>query len=53
MWRFYLASCKHSFISARQAVFQFQLSRKIDAVPVTRDYLYREGEHSQMYGAAE
>lgn len=40
MWRYYLAACEQTFRHGHQAVFQFQLSRKIDAVPVTRDYLY-------------
>lgn len=41
MWRYYLAACEQTFWHGRQAVFQFQLSRKIDAVPYTRDYLYQ------------
>ncbi|WP_435000962.1 class I SAM-dependent methyltransferase [Sulfitobacter sp. MF3-043] len=40
MWRFYLAACEQTFRNGPQAVFQFQLSRNIDAVPLTRDYLY-------------
>ena len=40
MWRFYLAACEQTFRNGPQAVFQFQLSRGIDAVPLTRDYLY-------------
>lgn len=42
MWRFYLAACEQTFRYGRQAVFQFQLSRRIDAVPLTREYLYRQ-----------
>jgi cyclopropane-fatty-acyl-phospholipid synthase len=41
MWRFYLAACEQTFRHGRQAVFQFQLSRCIGAVPLTRDYLYQ------------
>ncbi|MEY4698482.1 MAG: hypothetical protein RIT14_2910 [Pseudomonadota bacterium] len=41
MWRFYLTASEMSFRHGRQAVFQYQLSRRIDAVPITRDYLYR------------
>lgn len=41
MWRFYLAACEQTFWHGRQAVFQFQLSRRIDAAPLTRDYLYQ------------
>lgn len=40
MWRFYLVSSEQSFVHDRQAVFQVQLSRRIEAVPITRDYLY-------------
>ncbi len=40
MWRFYLTACEQTFLHGRQAVFQFQLSRRIDTVPLTRDYLY-------------
>lgn len=53
MWRFYLCSCKQSFRNSRQGVFQFQLSRKIDAVPVTRDYLYSTDESSSVLSAGK
>jgi cyclopropane-fatty-acyl-phospholipid synthase len=46
MWRFYLAACEQTFRNGRQAVFQFQLSRNIDTVPLTRDYLYNQSELS-------
>ncbi|MCR9235149.1 MAG: cyclopropane-fatty-acyl-phospholipid synthase family protein [Alphaproteobacteria bacterium] len=42
MWRFYLAACEQTFRNSPQAVFQFQLSRNVDAVPLTRDYLYNQ-----------
>ena len=42
MWRFYLAACEQTFRHGPQAVFQFQLSRNIDAVPLTRDYIYAQ-----------
>jgi cyclopropane-fatty-acyl-phospholipid synthase len=41
MWRFYLAASEQTFRHGHQAVFQFQLSRSVDAVPLTRDYLYQ------------
>lgn len=41
MWRFYLAASEQTFRNGRQAVFQFQLSRHIDAVPIIRNYLYQ------------
>ena len=43
MWRFYLAASEQTFRHAPQAVFQIQLSRRVDAVPLTRDYLYDTG----------
>ncbi|PKP67516.1 MAG: SAM-dependent methyltransferase [Alphaproteobacteria bacterium HGW-Alphaproteobacteria-5] len=42
MWRFYLVAAELSFRQGRQAVFQVQLARRQDAVPLTRDYLYRD-----------
>ncbi|HWA21051.1 MAG TPA: cyclopropane-fatty-acyl-phospholipid synthase family protein [Caulobacterales bacterium] len=39
MWEFYLAASEASFRIGPHVVFQFQLSKKIDAVPVRRDYL--------------
>ena len=42
MWRFYLVASEQAFRYNWQCVFQFQLARKRDAVPLTRDYLYRE-----------
>lgn len=40
MWRYYLAASEQTFRHGPQDVFQFQLCRRIDAVPITRDYLY-------------
>lgn len=40
MWRFYLAACEQTFRHGPQDVFQLQLCRRADAVPITRDYLY-------------
>ena len=44
MWRYYLAACEVTFRHDHQAVFQFQLARRQDAVPLTRDYLYQPVE---------
>jgi cyclopropane-fatty-acyl-phospholipid synthase len=41
MWRYYLKACEMTFRLDKQVVFQVQLSRQQDAVPLTRDYLYR------------
>ncbi len=40
MWRLYLIGAEMSFRENRNAVFQFQLARRKDAVPLTREYLY-------------
>lgn len=40
MWRFYLAASEQTFRHDAQDVFQFQLCKRPDAVPITRDYLY-------------
>jgi len=42
MWRFYLVSMERSFVEGRMLVYQFQLSKKNDVVPLTRDYIYRD-----------
>ena len=39
MWEFYLASCEAAFRHAGLAVFQIQLSKRLDTVPLTRDYI--------------
>lgn len=41
MWEFYLAGCEVGFRYDTLMVAQFQLARERDAVPLTRDYLYR------------
>lgn len=53
MWRFYLAACEQTFRYGRQAVFQLQLSREVDAVPLTRDYLYPAQQDHAAQRAAE
>jgi cyclopropane-fatty-acyl-phospholipid synthase len=50
MWEFYLISAEMMFRTGSQLVFQMQLARKRDAVPIVRDYVtdlqrhYRENE---------
>jgi cyclopropane-fatty-acyl-phospholipid synthase len=39
MWEFYLAGCEVAFRYHGLAVFQIQLTKHIDTVPITRDYL--------------
>ena len=40
MWEYYLAGFEASFRYYGLAVFQIQLIKNIDAVPLTRDYMY-------------
>jgi len=39
MWEFYLGVSEMSFRYRSHVVFQFQLAKQIDAVPMTRDYI--------------
>ncbi|TGG92643.1 MAG: class I SAM-dependent methyltransferase [Aphanocapsa feldmannii 277cV] len=41
MWEFYLVSCQTAFEVSNLVVLQWLLSKDIQAVPITRDYLYR------------
>jgi cyclopropane-fatty-acyl-phospholipid synthase len=43
MWEFYLAASEMSFRHMGMMVFQAQLSRRVDTVPLTRAYLYSGG----------
>ncbi|WP_438976251.1 class I SAM-dependent methyltransferase [Roseicyclus sp.] len=51
MWRYYLKACEHTFRHNHQCVFQFQLARRQDAVPLTRDYLYRDAAPEALRAA--
>ncbi|WP_323037569.1 cyclopropane-fatty-acyl-phospholipid synthase family protein [Pararhodobacter sp.] len=42
MWKFYLAASEQVFRFSGQCVFQLQITRQQDAVPLTRDYLYAD-----------
>ena len=39
MWEFYLAACECAFRHCGLMVFQIQLAKRLDAVPLTRDYI--------------
>lgn len=39
MWEFYLAGSETSFRHEGMVVFQFQLTREINTLPITRDYM--------------
>ena len=42
MWEFYLASSEMSFREQDMMVFQIQITKRQDVVPMTRDYIPRE-----------
>src|SRR5258706_1918857 len=46
MWEFYLAGCEVAFRYHNLAVFQIQLAKRVDAVPLTRAYLCNNGEEA-------
>ena len=39
MWEFYLVGCEMAFRHWNQMVFQMQIARQQDAVPLVRDYV--------------
>jgi cyclopropane-fatty-acyl-phospholipid synthase len=41
MWEYYLSVAECGFRFLGQVVFQIQLTKKIDSVPLTRDYIVR------------
>jgi cyclopropane-fatty-acyl-phospholipid synthase len=42
MWEFYLAASEMAFRHQGMMVFQIQLAKRVNAVPITRDYIPRE-----------
>jgi cyclopropane-fatty-acyl-phospholipid synthase len=50
MWNFYLAGCEAAFRHQLLMVFQLQLAKRIDTVPLTRDYIM-EAEWRLAQGA--
>ena len=51
MWEFYLAGAEMSFRYGRNVVFQFQLAKRLDVLPLTRDYML-ESEQAVRFGTA-
>ncbi|MGA3303441.1 MAG: cyclopropane-fatty-acyl-phospholipid synthase family protein [Methylovirgula sp.] len=53
MWEFYLAGCECTFRFEDTVVFQIQIAKRIDSLPLTRDYiLAREAELRRRDSAA-
>ncbi len=40
MWEFYLLASKYSFVNMGNVVFQIQIAKNINNLPVTRNYIY-------------
>lgn len=56
MWEFYLAACEAGFRHNGLVVFQIQLARKVDGLPITRGYILQaenDMEESDRQGKAE
>jgi cyclopropane-fatty-acyl-phospholipid synthase len=59
MWEFYLASCEASFRCGDDVVYQIQIAKQIDTLPVTRRYIaereirLRQRERAGLRLAAE
>lgn len=53
MWEFYLAASEASFRHDDLVVFQFQLAKKLDGLPITRGYIEEsEGQFGQKQATA-
>lgn len=48
MWEFHLALAEAAFRRGGLMVFQLQLARRADAVPLTRDYLYERTQGPEL-----
>lgn len=53
MWEFYLASAEMGFRYQGLVVFQLQLAKRIDALPVTRDYMMTSPLESEREDQAQ
>jgi cyclopropane-fatty-acyl-phospholipid synthase len=49
-WEFYLASSELAFRNGGLMVFQAQLARQLDSVPLTRDYMYERERDGARIG---
>ena len=52
MWEFYLAGAEMSFRYDGLVVFQIQLAKRVDALPITRDYML-ESERTMRFAGFE
>jgi cyclopropane-fatty-acyl-phospholipid synthase len=47
MWRYYLKACEVSFVHNRQCVFQYQLTKRLDTLPISRSYMMPDTERDR------
>jgi cyclopropane-fatty-acyl-phospholipid synthase len=52
MWEFYLAGAEMAFRHEGLVVFQVQLAKRVDALPLTRDYML-ESERTMRFAGVE
>jgi cyclopropane-fatty-acyl-phospholipid synthase len=52
MWEFYLQSCEGGFRHSGLTVFQLQIAKRVDTLPITRDYMLAEEERLAAAEAA-
>lgn len=52
MWDFYLAGAEMGFRNEGLVVFQVQLAKRVDALPITRDYML-ESERTMRFAGVE
>ena len=53
MWEFYLSMSESAFRYQDIAIFQVQLSRRQEAVPLTRDYMHKREDALRHLEAAQ
>ena len=53
MWEFYLAGAEMAFRHEGLVVFQVQLAKRVDALPLTRDYMLESERTMQFAGVEE
>jgi cyclopropane-fatty-acyl-phospholipid synthase len=59
MWEFYLACCEASFRAGDDVVYQIQVAKGVDTLPITRGYIaererrLRQRERAHLRIAAE
>jgi cyclopropane-fatty-acyl-phospholipid synthase len=53
MWEFYLAGAEMGFRHEGLVVFQVQMTKRIDTLPITRDYMFEAERTMKFAGTAE